>query len=160
LSAKPVEDSAMPHKLRKTRKKRGSRTCGYGRVGQHRKSGTKGGRRAGRHKHLWSYVLRYEPDYFGKRGFTSPKSLQRVENPINVGQLEELIDKLSLEGKLEKKNGKIFVDLEKFGYTKLLGMGRIDKAVVVKVPGFSVSAAEKIRAAGGEILEGKGNKIN
>ncbi|MEM3816270.1 MAG: 50S ribosomal protein L15, partial [Candidatus Bathyarchaeia archaeon] len=63
----------MPHSLRKIRKKRGSRTCGYGRVGQHRKSGSKGERRAGRHKHLWSWVLRYEPDYFGYKGFTSPK---------------------------------------------------------------------------------------
>jgi len=150
----------MPHKLRKIRKKRGSRTCGYGRVGQHRKSGTKGERKAGRHKHLWSYVLRYEPDYFGKRGFTSPKSLQKVENPINVGQLDELIDKLSLEGKLEKKDGKIFVDLEKFGYTKLLGMGRVSKPIIVKVPAFSASAAEKIRAVGGEILWKEREKIN
>jgi len=150
----------MPHKLRKIRKKRGSRTCGYGRVGQHRRSGTKGERKAGRHKHLWSYVLKYEPDYFGKKGFTSPKSLQKAENTINVGQLDELVDKLSLEGKLEKKNGKMFIDLEKFGYTKLLGMGKINKPVIVKVPAFSTSAAEKIKAVGGEILEEKGNKIN
>jgi len=33
----------MPHKLRKTRKMRGSRTHGYGQVGQHRKSGSRGG---------------------------------------------------------------------------------------------------------------------
>lgn len=143
----------MPHKLRKTRKKRGSRTCGYGRVGQHRGSGTKGERRAGRHKHLWSYVIKYEPEYFGKRGFTSPKSLRRRENPINLGQLEELVEKLSVEGKLEEKDGKIFVDLEKLGYTKLLGMGEISKPVVVKVQAFSTSAAEKIEAVGGQIIK-------
>ena len=143
----------MPHKLRKTRKKRGSRTCGYGRVGQHRKSGTKGERRAGRHKHLWSYVIKYEPDYFGKRGFTSPKSLKRKVNPINLSQLEELIEKLSAEEKIEEKNGKLFVDLEKLGYTKLLGMGKISKPVIIKVPAFSASAAEKIKAVGGQILK-------
>ena len=143
----------MPHKLRKTRKKRGSRTCGYGRVGQHRKSGTKGERRAGRHKHLWSYVIKYEPDYFGKRGFTSPKSLKRKVNPINLSQLEELIEKLSAEEKIEEKNGKLFVDLEKLGYTKLLGMGKISKPVIIKVPAFSASAAEKIKALGGQILK-------
>ena len=143
----------MPHKLRKTRKKRGSRTCGYGRVGQHRKSGTKGERRAGRHKHLWSYVIKYEPDYFGKRGFTSPKSLKRRVNPINLSQLEELIEKLSAEEKIEEKNGKLFVDLEKLGYTKLLGMGKISKPVIIKVPAFSASAAEKIKAVGGQILK-------
>jgi len=143
----------MPHKLRKTRKKRGSRTCGYGRVGQHRRSGTKGERRAGRHKHLWSYVIKYEPDYFGKRGFTSPSSLKRKVNPINLSQLEELIEKLSAEEKIEEKNGKLFVDLEKLGYTKLLGMGKISKPVIIKVPAFSASAAEKIKAVGGQILK-------
>ena len=143
----------MPHKLRKIRKKRGSRTCGYGRVGQHRKSGTKGERRAGRHKHLWSYVIKYEPDYFGKRGFTSPRSLKRKVNPINLSQLEELIEKLSAEEKIEEKNGKLFVDLEKLGYTKLLGMGKISKPVIIKVPAFSASAAEKIKAVGGQILK-------
>jgi len=148
-----LEERSMPHKLRKIRKKRGSRTCGYGRVGQHRKSGTKGERRAGRHKHLWSYVIKYEPDYFGKRGFTSPKSLQRRDSPINLSQLEELIEKLSAEKKLEEKNGKIFIDLEKLGYTKLLGMGKISKPVVVKVQAFSASAAEKVQAVGGQIIK-------
>jgi large subunit ribosomal protein L15 len=137
----------MPHKLRKIRKKRGSRTVGYGRVGQHRKSGSKGERKAGRHKHLWSYVLRYEPDYFGKRGFTSPKSLKQKEKVINLGKLDELAKKTS-----EKKDEKIFVDLESLGYTKLLGTGKVTKPLVVKVASCSKSAAEKIKEAGGQIL--------
>ncbi|HEW93674.1 MAG TPA: 50S ribosomal protein L15, partial [Thermoprotei archaeon] len=33
----------MPHRYRKTRWQRGSRTYGWGRVGQHRKSGSRGG---------------------------------------------------------------------------------------------------------------------
>jgi large subunit ribosomal protein L15 len=137
----------MPHKLRKIRKKRGSRTVGYGRVGQHRKSGSKGERKAGRHKHLWSYVLRYEPDYFGKRGFTSPKSLKQKEKVINLGKLDELAKKTS-----EKKDEKIFVDLESLGYTKLLGTGKVTKPLIVKVASCSKSAAEKIKEAGGQIL--------
>jgi hypothetical protein len=80
----------MPHKLRKTRKMRGSRTHGYGRIGQHRDAGSKGQRKVGRHKHLWSYVVTHEPDYFGKKGFTSPQSLKRKENTINIKQLNEL----------------------------------------------------------------------
>jgi len=142
----------MPHKLRKTRKMRGSRTCGYGRVGQHRGSGQRGERRVGRHKHLWSYVLRYEPDYFGKKGFVSPKSLHKEDKVINVGQLEDLIEKLLTEEKLETKNGKIFLDLKEFGYTKLLGMGKITKPVLVKVPTCSKSALQKIESAGGQVL--------
>ena len=138
----------MPHKLRKIRKKRGSRTQGYGRVGQHRKSGSKGERKAGRHKHGWTYVLRYEPDYFGKKGFTSPKSLKRKEKVINIGELEELSEKLPTE----KEKGKLIIDLEKLGYTKLLGTGKITKPLVVKVASYSKSAAEKIKEAGGRIL--------
>ena len=138
----------MPHKLRKIRKKRGSRTQGYGRVGQHRKSGSKGRRKAGRHKHGWSYVLRYEPEYFGKKGFTSPKSLRREVKIINVGELDEVAEKL----KGKEKEGKIFVDLEGLGYTKLLGTGKVTKPLVVKVPSCSKSAAEKIEEAGGKVL--------
>lgn len=89
----------MPHKLRKTRKKRGTRTVGWGRVGQHRKGGQKGETRSGRHKHLWSYVLRYDPDYFSKKGFYSPN--RRKANAVNIGELEDLATKLSAEKGLD-----------------------------------------------------------
>ncbi|MEM2937425.1 MAG: uL15 family ribosomal protein [Candidatus Bathyarchaeia archaeon] len=138
----------MPHKLRKIRKKRGSRTQGYGRVGQHRKSGSKGMRKAGRHKHGWSYVVTYEPEYFGKKGFTSPKSLRQEVKIINVGELDEMAEKL----KGKEKEGKIFIDLESLGYTKLLGAGKVTKPLVIKVASCSKSAVEKIKRAGGEIL--------
>jgi len=137
----------MPHRLRKIRKKRGSRTCGYGRVGQHRKSGSKGYRKAGRHKHGWTYVIKYEPEYFGKKGFTSPRSLKREVKVINVGELEEIAEKY---GKIEE--GKILVDLESLGYTKLLGSGKLTKPLIVKVAACSKLAAEKIEEAGGKVL--------
>lgn len=138
----------MPHKLRKIRKKRGSRTQGYGRVGQHRKTGSKGMRKVGRHKHLWSYVIRYEPEYFGKKGFVSPRSLGKKSNVINVRKLDEMAEKISTKS----ENGKMFVDLESLGYTKLLGAGKITKPLIVKVASCSKSAAEKIKEAGGQIL--------
>jgi len=138
----------MPHKLRKTRKKRGSRTVGYGRVGQHRKSGSKGGRKAGRHKHLWSYVVKYEPEYFGKKGFVSPKSLRRKEKIINVRELDKIAEKFSTE----KEKGKFYIDLDALGFTKLLGTGKVEKPLIVKVASCSSSAAEKIKEAGGQIL--------
>ena len=74
----------MPHKLRKIRKFRGSRTQGYGRIGQHRDSGSKGHRKVGRHKHLWSWVVTHEPNYFGKSGFTSPQGCSQSRNTINL----------------------------------------------------------------------------
>lgn len=139
----------MPHRLRKIRKLRGSRTCGYGRVGQHRKGGSKGERKVGRHKHGWSYVIKYEPDYFRKRGFTSPKSLNRNVNVINVGELEDLLGRLYPK---RRKTSKVTLDLGELGYTKLLGRGRISRPVTVKVEAYSESAAEKIEEAGGKII--------
>ena len=64
----------MPHKLRKIRKFRGSRTQGYGRIGQHRDSGSKGARKVGRHKHLWSWVVTHAPGYSGKMGLLRLKA--------------------------------------------------------------------------------------
>ncbi len=139
----------MPHKLRKIRKQRGSRTYGWGRVGQHRAGGSRGGHgKAGFHKHKWSYVIKYEPDYFGKKGFTSPKSVRRKVNVINVGVLDEMAEKLSTR----KEKDKFFIDLESLGYTKLLGTGNVTKPLIVKVPSCSSSATEKIKEAGGQIL--------
>ena len=138
----------MPHKLRKTRKRRGSRTQGWGRVGQHRRTGSKGRRNPGRHKALWSYVIKYEPDYFGKHGFTSPKSLRQKTRVINVGTLEGMAGKFSVE----KEEGKSFIDLESLGYTKLLGAGKITKRLTVKVASCSATAVEKVKKAGGQVL--------
>lgn len=143
----------MPHKLRKIRRKRGSRTIGYGQVGQHRK-GTKG--QAGLHKHRWTYLIKYEPDYFKKKGFISQKASSRKTNVINVGELDELANKLAAEREVERKQKKLFLDLDHFGYNKLLGMGKITKPMLVKVSAYSEAAAKKIEEAGGQILQDKG----
>ena len=129
----------MPHKLRKIRKTRGSRTQGYGRIGQHRDSGSKGARKVGRHKHLWSLVVTSEPNYFGKHGFTSPQSLHTNDNPINLIKLDQLA-----------KGSEI--NLTELGYTKLLGTGKITKALTIKVATFSKTDQEKVTQAGGKIV--------
>ena len=130
----------MPHKERKTRKMRGSRTHGYGRIGQHRDAGSKGQRKVGRHKHLWSYVVTHEPDYFGKHGFTSPQSLKRQEKPINIKQLNALT----------VENNQL--DLTNLGYTKLLGTGTITKPLTITVAACSKTAQQKIEKAGGQVV--------
>ncbi|MDR1993492.1 MAG: 50S ribosomal protein L15 [Nitrososphaerota archaeon] len=129
----------MPHKLRKIRKTRGSRTQGYGRIGQHRDSGSKGNRKVGRHKHLWSKVVTSEPDYFGNHGFTSPRSLNRKEVTINIQKLVEIAETNT-------------VDLTKMGYTKLLGTGKITKSLTITVPTCSKLAEEKVTRAGGKVI--------
>jgi len=134
----------MPHKLRKIRKTRGSRTQGYGRIGQHRDSGSKGARKVGRHKHLWSLVVTSEPNYFGKHGFTSPKSLHTKTNTINLDKLDQLTQGTE-------------INLTEMGYTKLLGTGKITKPLTIKVASCSKSAAEKINQAGGKIVTSQTN---
>lgn len=138
----------MPHKLRKTRKMRGSRTHGWGKIGQHRGAGCRGNRRVGRHKHLWSYVTAHEPNYFGKHGFNSPQSINLKERVINISTLDELSEKNSLE----KENGQLFIDLSALGYTKLLGSGKLTKKLIVNISSCSKTAAEKIKKAGGEVI--------
>jgi len=133
---------------------RGSRTHGWGQVGQHRKTSSKGMRKVGRHKHGWSYVIKYEPEYFGKKGFKSPQSLKRKSKVINVGELDDLIDKLQAQNLLNQaEEGKIQVDLEKLGYTKLLGSGRLSKPLLIKIASYSEIAAKKVEEAGGQIIK-------
>lgn len=134
----------MPHKLRKIRKFRGTRTIGYGRIGQHRDSGSKGNRKVGRHKHLWSKVVTSEPDYFGKSGFTSPQSLHRNEKIINLSKLDQIAQTPQ-------------INLIELGYTKLLGTGKITKPLTIQVSTYSKSAAQKVQDAGGKIISSQTN---
>lgn len=99
--------------------------------------------------------MRHNPDYYGKRGFTSPRTIGQKVNVINVGQLEELADKLAVEEQLKKKGGKVLLDLNELGYDKLLGMGSVTKPILVKVAFHSESAAKKVQEAGGQILKEK-----
>ncbi len=138
----------MPHKLRKIRKTRGSRTQGWGRVGQHRRTGSKGRRNPGRHKGSWSYVTNLEVPYFGKTGFTSPKSLKQEVNPINVGSLDLVADRVCSGQERER----LVIDLQGLGYTKLLGTGKVTRPLVVKVASCSKLAADKVKRANGEVL--------
>lgn len=125
----------MPTKLRKTRKMRGSFTCGYGAKKKHRGKGSKGGKGyAGSHKHHMTYIAKYEPDHFGKKGFYSRK---KKESSINVEELE----------KMEGND----INLTEKGYGKLTGKGKISKAVNVTVSRASKHAKEKIANAGGTI---------
>jgi len=142
----------MPRKLRKSRKLRGSRTFGYGRQGQHRKTSQRGERKAGRHKGGWTHVLRYEPNYWGKRGFRSIQSLHRKTNSINVGILGTLAEKLEAQSQLQLKDEKILLDLDELGYTKLLGTGNVTGPMLLKISAYSASAAKKIEESGGQIL--------
>lgn len=134
----------MPHKLKKTRKQRGSRYMGWGQVGQHRKGGMRGGKgKAGGRKHFWIRTVKYDPDRYRKFGFKPPSSLKSKPITINIGELEGLIT---------RKNDEI-IDLETMGIEKLLGRGKLNSPLKVRVSEYSSKAYDKLLAAGGEILE-------
>jgi len=124
---------------------------GYGRVGQHRKSGSRGGRgSAGMHKHKWSYTVKYAPNHFGKHGF---KSIHPRPAEINVGELEKFLE----TGKyiVEDKTNIPVIDLTKEGYDRLIGKGKLDKPIKVIVKYASERAIEKIKRIGGEVILAK-----
>lgn len=129
----------MPRRKRKTRYYRGSRYCGWGQVGQHRKSGSRGGfGMTGLKKHKKYYMLKYAPDHFGKHGF---KSIYPPKRTINVGDLSKFVEKGIHE-----------INLDQLGYDKLLGDGRISVPVRVVVKEASKKAIEKIKECGGEVI--------
>ena len=143
----------MPTRDRKVRRQRGSRTHGWGQIGQHRAGGGRGGHgKAGLDKHKWTYVVKHDPTYWLKKGFVSAKSLGKKVKIINVGKLDALIERLDAEKKLERKDNKVILDLESLGFDKLLGAGETVKPMLVKVSAYSESASKKLVTAGGAIL--------
>jgi large subunit ribosomal protein L15 len=143
----------LPTKARKVRKYRGSRTHGYGQIGQHRSRGGRGGTgKAGLDKHKWTYVVKHDPTYWLKHGFVSTRTLNSKVKIINVGKLDELVDRLDAVEKLERQENKVVLDLESLGFDKLLGTGAVTKPMIVKVAAYSESASQKLEEAGGAIF--------
>jgi large subunit ribosomal protein L15 len=141
----------MPHRLRKIRKQRGSRTHGWGQVGQHRGQGMRGGSgKTGLQKHKWTYTIKYQPQYFGKKGFKRPWS-SKIET-INVGDLDQNIEFLLKDGLAEKRGKKTSVNLDDMDVQKLLGSGKVTQPLLVTVRNWSSTAAKKIEEAGGKIF--------
>ncbi len=140
---------------KKTRKLRGrTRTMGWGRIGQHRKSGSKGGKgAAGLGKHEWTWTIKYAPTWYGKHGFNPPRiRVGYRPKTINVGEVYELVEKLKLEGRLSYEGDIPVVDLASMGIHKLLGEGKARGPVKVIVPLASEIAVKKIQEAGGTVV--------
>lgn len=137
----------MATRLRKTRRLRGSRTHGWGQVGQHRASGHKGGLGAsGQLKHHFSSMLRDNPDHFGHDSTRPPRS----NDARRWAAVRDLGDLYERHGREE--GGRRIVDLRAAGYDKLLGGGSPGGAYAVLVDRFTPSAAKKVSDAGGEIV--------
>ena len=141
----------MPHSKRKVRKLRGSRTHGWGRTGQHRKGGSRGGKgKAGLDSHKKSWMIKNAPNHFGTHGFKRPWAEKKTTK--NVSDLDEIIQSLVSTGNAETKEDKIFIDLNDLGIDKLLGNGRTTHPLMIKVESYSEKAREKVTEAGGQII--------
>ena len=144
----------MVRREKKSKYYRGSRTCGWGRVAQHRRSGRKGGRgRVGYHKHKWTWVMVYARDWYGKHGFARHPSLVAEMKVINVGELDERIDDLLKAGFARLENDVVYVDITSLGFNKLGGRGRVTRKLAVMGVEATERAVRKLEAVGGFFIK-------
>jgi len=147
---------------RRIRKMRGVRTRGYGRVGQHRKSGQRVGKGKTTQwkKAMKSYYLKQkelgfpDPDWeMGKTGFKRPQDMVRLSkvNSLNIKDLDHKIDILVEEKKATKSGNAYTINLNELNIQKILGRGEIKKQINLSVNKASKKAVEKIEAAGGKV---------
>jgi large subunit ribosomal protein L15 len=137
----------------RTEKHRGSRTYGRGKKAG-RGAGKRGGRgNAGLHKHKYITTVKYDPKHFGRYGFKRPKlPYEDKPNTINVSQVEERLDSFLKSGFASQKKDIIEVDLSSANIQKLLGSGRIKRALKIKVDYATEKAISKVNEAGGSVI--------
>ena len=127
----------------KKKRRRGERTY-HGSHKKWRGGGSRGGRgQAGGHKHKYSYIVKYDPEHFGKTGFKRPEQIVKNIRTINLKDLE----------KIAIKQNKKEIDVKEFGFEKVLGAGKISSSLTVKAKSFSKSAIKKIEEAGGKAIK-------
>ncbi len=140
------------NKRKKNTRLRGSKTHGWGAKKKHRGQGHRGGRGlAGTGKRADTKKPSFwkEP-YFGKHGFISKTPKPKI-HAINISFVERHINKFLSSSLIIKENGFYIVELEKIGFNKLLGDGRVSVKFKIKTPYASKTAIEKVKEAGGEV---------
>ena len=141
------------NKRKKNDRQRGSKTHGWGAKKKHRGQGNRGGRgMAGTGKRADSKKPSiWKTDYFGKHGFVSKTPKLKI-NPVNINFIEQHLDRFISNGLAKKEDGFYSVELEKLGYNKLLGDGKVSMKFKIKTLYASEKAVEKVKEAGGEVI--------
>lgn len=135
----------------RTRKMRGSRTHGRGKK-HGRGHGHRGGTgNAGLLKHKFKWMLKYDPDHFGRHGFVRHHHGLGQKLSINVEAVEARLEAFSAQGAATKVGDVYEVDLGKAGFHKLLGRGRATQPLRITVPRATKAARTKVEAAGGAV---------
>ena len=130
----------MVLRIKKSRKFFGTRRWGAGNIKNARGAGDRGGVGRGGRKHKMSYYWVYD-----RESTHSPKGFAPFERK-RLGEID--LDGVSKKARASK-DARPVVELK--GY-KVLGDGKVGKAMVVKAAGFTKSAEKKIVAAGGEAV--------
>jgi large subunit ribosomal protein L15 len=141
---------------------RGTRTQGYGRVGQHRKAGQRAGKgkTTGWKKSKKSYYLKQkelgfpDPDWdFGKRGFKRPQDIRRIYrvNALNIKTLDLTIEDLTQKNIATKTGTTYSINMKDLNVQKILGRGEVNNKINITVDKASKRAIEKIESAGGKV---------
>ncbi|PIU09372.1 hypothetical protein COT30_04765 [Candidatus Micrarchaeota archaeon CG08_land_8_20_14_0_20_49_17] len=142
LQYKVVIFMAKRIKGKKKKKHLGTRSCGRGKAEHGRGAGCRGGvGMAGAHKHKWSWIIRYEPDHFGRHGFV-PKRKREITT-LNLYEIENGIRL----GKYQKEGNAYMVKFD----GKVLGSGKIISPIALEADFISEGAKAKIEAAGGKV---------
>ncbi len=137
--------------MKRNEKLRGSRTHGRGKKAG-RGAGKRGGRgNAGLLKHKFNWMVKYDPDHFGRKGFNRDPSLIHDNVIINVGDLQSNLTHFLESGIATREGKNIVMDLTKTDVTKLLGAGSIKTPMTIKVSKATDRAREKVEKVGGKL---------
>ncbi len=121
------------------------RNRGKGSRGGVGKSGWKG------KSHKLKKLLELYPEHFkDKKGFIPPT--RKTYRTITLEEISHKISSWLEEGIAQKDGEKIVVDLTKTEYNKVLGTGRVEIPIVIKVRYATQGAIEKVQKANGEII--------
>ena len=124
----------MPTRTHKSRKKRGDRCMGWGRVGAHHKHESGRGM-SGSKRHYETWINRFHPGYFGKVGMRKYHLLRNRnwEPSINVCEIWRLIPEHIKNQVIGQKDKAPIIDVLNHGYAKVIGKGRMpDQPIIVK----------------------------
>ena len=141
------------NKRKKNTRQRGHKTHGWGAKKKHRGAGNRGGRgMAGTGKRADTKKPSiWKEKYFGKHGFVSKTPKLKI-NAINISFIEQHINKFISSNLAKNEDGSYFIELEKLGFNKLLGDGKVSLKFKIKAPYASKIAIEKIKQAGGDVV--------
>ena len=124
-------------KEKRNRKYLGTRRWGVGNIKNARGKGDRGGVGRGGKKNKWTYVTAKTPELIRRVGFTPWKRKKLKE--ISLRNIDAMIT-----------NGSS--DTFEFRNCKVLGNGSLSRPAKIKASGFTKSALEKIKSAGGEAI--------